>query len=85
MHSKAVVCSFKLKKPPVAKAEFTINSFCKRIGFGFPVEPDVFTITKSSLLNQSVKKLVIDIELFSVKEINAASEENDAPFNLKSL
>ena len=36
---------FKLKKSPVAIAEFTMDCFLIFICFGLPVDPDVFTTT----------------------------------------
>ena len=42
--------------PPVAKAELTIRNFCKVIGLGAPVEPEVRTCKVGRSSVQSNKK-----------------------------
>jgi hypothetical protein len=43
----------------VALAEAFICAFCKRMGLGLPVDPEVCTTTSSEALNQSLRKLAI--------------------------
>ena len=60
----AVVLFGRSKYFPDASAEFIMNSFLSSICFGFPVEPEVLTMIKSSLENHSFKKFAnsFDIE-----------------------
>ena len=52
---KALLPGFKLKKSPVAMAEFTIACFESRIFFGLPVDPEVLTNILSSALIHSIR------------------------------